>query len=161
MIVILLAGGAGWYGGSWWGRDAIQALAKVNELGRQARAEHDKVARDLKQSTADQIAKYEQDQKRRDAAHIREKRKLDAELANRDRTIARLRSERQGQQTQIAKTEMRLADTTQSEERQRLLGEITRLQKSLADRQAQIEGFECTKVPVPATLLTPLQGGFP
>lgn len=161
LIVIVLAGGAGWYGGSWKGRDAIQALAKVKEVGQQAQAEHDKAVQDLKQSTANLLTDYQKGQKARDAAHAREKSKLDAELANRDKTIAALRNERQGKQTEIERIEVRLAGTTFSEERLRLRDEIARLKKDLAEKQAQIDGFECTKMLVPAQLLTPLQGRLP
>ena len=161
LIVVVLAGSAGWYGGSWKGRDAVQALAKVKELGRQARTEHDKAVQDLKQSTANLIADYRKGQKARDAAHAREKSKLDSELANRDNTIANLRNERRDKQTEIDKREVQLTGTTLPEERQRLLDEIARLKKDLAEKQAQIDGFECTKVPVPAQLLTPLQGSIP
>jgi len=47
LIIMALAGGAGWYGGSWKGRDAIQALDKAKAVGEQAIAERDKLDRDL------------------------------------------------------------------------------------------------------------------
>ena len=47
---------------------------------------------------------------------------------------------------------------TTAEERQRLLAENARLKQEVADKETQIAGFECSKLPVPAPLLSPLQG---
>src|SRR3990167_1673111 len=62
LIIMALAGGAGWYGGSWKGRDAIQALDKAKAVGEQAIAERDKLDRDLKQSLARLTNEFQQGQ---------------------------------------------------------------------------------------------------
>ena len=73
LIIMVLAGGAGWYGGSWKGRDAIQALDKAKTVGEQAIAERDKLDRDLKQSLARLTNEFAQGQQQRDAEHVKGK----------------------------------------------------------------------------------------
>ena len=159
LIIMVLAGGAGWYGGSWKGRDAIQALDKAKAVGEQAIAERDKLDRDLKQSLARLTNEFAQGQQQRDAEHVKVKDELTGALAQRDKTIAALGRARDGGQATIRRNEARIQDTgTSAEERQRLLAENARLKQEVADKETQIAGFECSKLPVPAPLLSPLQG---
>jgi small-conductance mechanosensitive channel len=159
LIIMALAGGAGWYAGSWKGRDAIEALDKAKAVGEQAIAERDKLDRDLKQSLARLTSEFQQGQQQRDAEHAKVKDELTGALAQRDKTIAALGRARDSSRAAIRSNEARIQDAgTSAEERQRLLAENARLKQEVADKETQIAGFECSKVPVPAPLLSPLQG---
>lgn len=159
LIIMALAGGAGWYAGSWKGRDAIEALDKAKAVGEQAIAERNQLDRDLKQSLARLTSEFQQGQQQRDAEHAKVKDELTGALAQRDKTIATLGRARDSSQAAIRRNEARIQETgISAEERQRLLAENNRLKQEVADKETQIAGFECSKLPVPAPLLTPLQG---
>ena len=53
LIIMALAGGAGWYAGGWKGRDLQQAVDKAKAVAEEAVAARDKIERDLKASQAD------------------------------------------------------------------------------------------------------------
>ena len=160
LIVMVLAGGAGWTVGSWSGRDALQALSKAKELGEQAQTEHDKVVKALNQRIVAMTTDFEQDKKKLDDDHAKARTEFSAALANRDQRIADLGRARSGAQSQIAALQQAATSASASpEDRARLQAEITRLQKTVADQQTLIAGLECSKVQVPAELLAPLRVG--
>jgi chromosome segregation ATPase len=159
LIIMALAGSAGWYAGSWKGRDALQALDKAKAAGEQAVAERNQIERELKQNTARLTSEFEQAQRARDAMHVKLTDELNAALAGRDKTIVELGRARDSRQAEIRRLSSQVADAaTTPEERQRLQAEIDRLSREVKDKETQIAGFECSKVPVPAPLLSPLQG---
>lgn len=159
LIVMALAGAAGWWGGSWRGRDALAALAQAKEMAGQAVAERDRIQADLGKTVAQLKAEFQQGQAQRDAEHAKARDELARTLAGRDKTIAELGRARDGRQTEIARLRQQAdAAGTSAEERARLQSEIERLKRDVADKETQIAGFECSKVPVPAPLLAPLQG---
>ena len=83
---------------------------------------------------------------------------LKTALANSDKTVADLKRTRDGTQARIRQNTALIdnKDTTAAE-RTRLQAENDQLRAEVASQQAQIAGFECAKVPVPAKLLSPLQ----
>ena len=121
-------------------------------------SERDKIERDLKASQADLVARFERDQQSRDANHAKVTDELKTALANSDKTVAELKRTRDGKQAQIRQNTVIIEnkDTT-APERARLQAENDRLKAEVASQQAQIAGFECSKVPVPAKLLSPVQ----
>ena len=158
LIIMAVAGGAGWYAGSWKGRDAVEAVAKAKAVAEEAVAARDKIERDLKASQADLVAKFEQAQQARDANHAKVTDELKTALANSDKTVADLKRTRDGKQTQIRQNTALIDNpATSAAERERLLAENKRLSDEVARQQAQIAGFECANVPVPDKLLSPLQ----
>ncbi len=162
LIVMVLAGAAGWYAGSWSGKDAIAALAKAKDLGEQAQAEHDKVVKGLNQRLAGLSSEFEQGQKKLETEHAQAKAEFNAVLAGRDQRIAELGKVRSVTQTRIVTLQQAVASPTiDPEERNRLQAEITKLEKTVTDQQTLIAGLECSKVAVPAELLAPLRGGQP
>ena len=158
LIIMALAGGGGWYAGSWKGRDLQQAVDNAKAVAEQAVVARDKIERDLKASQADLVAKFEQAQQARDANHAKVADELKTALANSDKTVAELKRTRDGKQAQIQKNTALIdnKDTTAAE-RARLQAENDQLRGEVARQQAQIAGFECAKVPVPDKLLSPLQ----
>ena len=158
LVIMALAGGAGWYAGSWKGRDLQQAFDKAKAVAEEAVAARDKIERDLKASQADLVAKFEQAQQARDANHTKVTDELKTALANSDKTVAELKRTRDGKQTQIRQNTVLIDNpATGAAERERLLAENKRLSDEVARQQAQIAGFECARVPVPDKLLSPLQ----
>ena len=168
LIVALLAGAAGWYVGSWSGRDAIQALAKAKALGEQAQVEHDKAIKGLNDRLAGLGAEYAQGKKSLEDAHAQAEREFAAVLAGRDQRIADLGRVRSSTQTQLAGLKQALANAgtgtgtgagATPQDRARLQADIARLEKQVADQQTLIAGLECSKVAVPSELLAPLRLG--
>ena len=159
LIIMALAGGAGWYGGSWKGRDAIAALDQAKAVGAQALAERDKLQGDLQKELTRLTGEFQQGQQLRDSEHAKQATALKTALAGSDKTIADLRRLQSGKQTEIARLAAQATDqTTAPAERLRLQAEVARLQREVQDRETLIAGFECSKVAVPAELLSPLQG---
>lgn len=180
LIVALLAGAAGWYVGSWSGRDAIQALAKAKALGEQAQTAHDQVVKGLNDRLAGLGAEYAQGKKTLEDAHAQAKQEFSSVLAGRDQRIADLGRVRTSTQSQLAGLKQALAHASTGastgantgtgtgtgagtgatpQDRERLQADITRLEKQLADQQTLIAGLECSKVAVPGELLAPLRLG--
>ncbi len=166
LIVALLAGAAGWYVGSWSGRDAIQALAKAKALGEQAQTAHDQAVKGLNDRLAGLGAEYAQGKKSLEDAHAQAEREFAAVLAGRDQRIADLGRVRSSTQTQLAGLKQALANAgtgtgagATPQDRARLQADIARLEKQVADQQTLIAGLECSKVAVPSELLAPLRLG--
>lgn len=160
LIVMVLAGGAGWWAGSWKGRDAIAALEKAKELGEQAQKAQVAETQALKKQLESIGAEFEAKQKARDAEFASAKGALDSALAGRDKTIAALQRSSGSKQTRIVEIEKRVADPTlPSAERGALQSEIDRLRAEVSAERARVAGLECSKVPVPAELLAPLRVG--
>lgn len=159
LIIMALAGAAGWYAGSWKGRDAIAALDKAKAVGEQAIAERDKLQQDLQQNLAKLTAEFEKGQQQRDAEHQQVTARLKDELDKSEGTIKLLKQARDVKQTEIRRLAAMIdSKATSPDERIKLQAQIAALQKDVADKEAKIAGFECTKVPVPTELLSPLQG---
>ena len=166
LIVALLAGAAGWYVGSWSGRDAIQALAKAKALGEQAQTAHDQAVKGLNDRLAGLGAEYAQGKKSLEDAHAQAEREFAAVLAGRDQRIADLGRVRSSTQTQLAGLKQALANAgtgtgagATPQDRARLQADIARLENQVADQQTLIAGLECSKVAVPSELLAPLRLG--
>ena len=162
LIVAILAGLGGWTIGSWKGRDAIQALEKAQDLGKQAEAAQDKAQKALNQQIAELNAKFQADQKRLEDEHQRAKAEFDTVLAGRDRRIAELGKVRTTTQTRIVTLEQKAAEPGLTQEaRDALLADIDRLKREVDAQKTLIAGLECSKVAVPDELLAPLRRGQP
>ncbi len=164
LIAMVLAGAAGYYIGSWSGRDALQALSKAKDLGAQAQAEHDKAMKSLQDKVAGMTSDYEQGKQKLAADHQQAKSEFTATLAKRDERIAALGKSNTGTVTQLAAARAAAASAsantgTTPAEKARLQAEIDRLEKEVAAQKTLIAGLECSKVPVPEELLAPLRVG--
>lgn len=162
LIVMVLAGGAGWYVGSWSGRDAISALAKAKELGDAAQSVHDKTVNDLNRKLSGLAGEFEQGQKKLNDDHAQAKAEFNTALAQRDQRIAVLGQQRSATQTRIVTLrETVAASGVSADDKARAQDEIARLEKVVADQKTLIAGLECSKERVPAELLAPLRTGQP
>ena len=162
LIMAILAGGGGWYIGSWSGRDAIQALAAAKDLGKQAEAAHDKAQKALNKQLTDLNDQFQTGQKKLEDEHSRAKAEFATVLAGRDQRIADLGKARTGTQTRIVTLQQAVVQPgISAEERAKLQTEIDRLKKEVDDQKILIAGLECSKVTVPAELLAPMRRGQP
>lgn len=162
LIVALLAGVGGWTIGSWKGRDAIQAMDKAREVGRQAEDALAKAQKDLNQKITDLTEQHKASQKLLEDDHARAKTEFTTTLAGRDQRIVELGKVRTGTQTRIVTLQQQVAQPGLStEERGRLQAEIDRLGKEVDAQKTLIAGLECSKLAVPAELLAPLRRGQP
>ena len=160
LIVALLAGVGGWTIGSWKGRDAIQALDRAKDAGKQAEDALAKAQKDLNQKIADLTDQHRASQQQLADAHDRARAEFASTLAGRDQRIADLGKVRVGTQTRIVTLQQQVAQPGLStEERARLQAEIDRLSKEVDAQKTLIAGLECSKVAVPAELLAPLRRG--
>ena len=162
LIVALLAGVGGWTIGSWKGRDAIQALDKAKDAGKQAEDALAKAQKDLNQKIADLTDQHRASQQQLAETHDRARAEFASTLAGRDQRIADLGKVRVGTQTRIVTLQQQVTQPGLStEERARLQAEIDRLSKEVDAQKTLIAGLECSKVAVPAELLAPLRRGQP
>ena len=160
LMVILLAGGAGWLLGSRSGADAREALARAQELGKQVQHAHEQETTSLKQQLAKIKADFDQGQQAREAQHAQSKQALDAALAGRDKTIADLNRSVARQQARLTFLQQQLNNPSlPMAERATLKGEVDRLNDELQQERQRVQGVQCSKVPVPDELLQPLRLG--
>lgn len=160
LVLVLLAGGAGWWAGNRSGADAREALTKTQQLGKQALQEHDRETTSLKQQLAKINADFERAQQAREAQQAKDKQALDAALAGRDKTISDLKRNVASQQSLLIHLQQQLADPAlPTAKREAMQGDFDRLNATLQLNQQRVHGMQCSKVPVPDELLQPLRLG--
>jgi hypothetical protein len=164
LIAMVLAGAAGYYLGSWSGRDALQALSKAKDLGIQAQVEHDKAVKSLQDKVASMGTAYAQEKQKLEVGHQQAKNEFTATLVKRDERIAALGKRNNGTVTQLTAARAAAASAnantgTAPAEKARLQAVIDRLEGELAAQKTLIAGLECSKVQVPEELLAPLRVG--
>ena len=64
LVIMALAGAAGWYAGSWKGRDAVEAVARYQKLGEDAEAALKQAKGQLQTDLAAKDAKFDADLKK-------------------------------------------------------------------------------------------------
>ena len=158
IIVMLVAAIAGYFFGSYSGRNAKEALANAQVAAELATKDHDKTVKELNDRLAKLDSDYEIDKKARDASYEKQKIKWAELLAGRDKRITELSKESSGTGAEIERLRRSLKGMTSPEERQRMNERIAKLEKELKDQQTLIAGLECSKVPVPQEMLDRLKG---
>ncbi len=162
LIAMALAGAAGWFGGGWSGRHAVAELAEAKALGKQSREAHDEIVKGLNQKLAGMGSDFAQDQKKRDDAHVKSQAELSGLLGQRDQRIAELGRVKGSTQTRLVSLRQAAAAPGVSPElHAQQIAQIAQLEKTVIDQQIMIQGFECTKIAVPADLLAVFRAGQP
>ncbi len=158
LIIMALAGGAGWWAGSWKGRDAVEAVARYQKLGEEAQAELAKAKTQLATDLAAKDAKFDAELKKLAETHAQQLQSYDAKLAGNQAEISRLSGLSKAGQTRIAElTKQRDAATT-PEQRKAI---DTQIQAAVVEQKAvqvEIDGRVCMAVPVPPTFLAEWKG---
>lgn len=153
LILMVLAGGAGWYAGSWKGRDAVEAVARYQKIGEEAQAALAQAKTQLATDLAAKDAKLDAELKKLADTHARQLQGYDAKLAGNQAEIARLSKAGTAGQARIAElTKQRDAAAT-PQERKAL---DSQLQVAVAEQKAvqtEIDGRLCMPVPVPLAFL--------
>lgn len=160
LIAMVAAGVAGWWAGSWKGRDAIAALEKAKTIGEQVQTAHAQETAALKSRLEAIGAEFAQQQKAREEQFAGARQALETALSGRERTLLALRSSSAGKALQLAEVQKAAeAPGRSAEERAAMQAEIVRLKTELDAERLRAAGLECTKVAVPEELLTPLRVG--
>ena len=161
LVIMALAGGAGWYAGSWKGRDAVDALARIAQSTVQAKEALQASDAKLKTDLAAQKAQFDAERAQLDAAHAQQTTSLQATIASNSQELAKLQKTSLGKQTEIARlTHER--DAAKTPDEKKLLD--TQLQVVVAEQktvQVEIDGRQCLPVPVPLVVRADWRGAAP
>ncbi|MDH4390429.1 MAG: hypothetical protein QE285_03265 [Aquabacterium sp.] len=87
MIIMALAGAAGWYGGNWKGRDAVEAVARYKALGEQAEATLRAVKAQLGTDLAAKDARFDAEIRKLAETHSQQIQTYDARIAGNAREM--------------------------------------------------------------------------
>lgn len=161
LLVMALAGGAGWYAGSWKGRDAVEAVARYQKLGEEAQAALQQAQTRLQTDLAAKDAKFDAEMKKLADTHAQQLQGYDAKIAGNQAEIARLSRLSSAGQARIAQlTQQR--DAAATPEQRRAID--TQLQAEVVAQKAvqvEIDGRQCLAVPVPLAVLADWRGAQP
>jgi len=161
LIIMVLAGGAGWYGGSWKGRDAVQAVARYQKLGEEAQAALQQAKGQLQKDLADKDAKFDAEIKKLNESHTQQIQSFDAKIAGNTKEIARLTQVSAAGQSRIAGLVKQRDAAATPEEKKKL---DTQIQAEVVAQKAvevEIDGRKCLPVPVPLAVLAEWQAVKP
>ena len=158
LILIALAGGAGWWAGGWKGRDALEAVAQYKKLGEDAQAELARTKGQLATDLAAKEASFQAELQQLAQTHAQQLQRYDGQLAGNQAEIARLAKASSAGQARIAElARQRDGAVTQAER----LAIETKIRAAVAEQnavQVEIDGRQCMAVPVPQVFLTEWQG---
>lgn len=156
IVAMVAAGLAGFFLGSWGGRSAKEALARVEASARESEAQFQKTTKELQTRLAALGSEHEQaTQKIKDDFKQQEDAFASA-VAARDQRITELQRSRKGIQAEIADARARLAAAKSEADRKAAEAEIGKLQKQEQVVVTTVEGEQCANVKVPPSLLTAL-----
>lgn len=158
LIIMALAGGAGWYGGSWKGRDAVEAVARYKDLGEKAEATLKQVKAQLGTDLAAKDAKFDAEIKKLAETHTQQIQSYDTKIAGNAKEIARLSQVSVAGQARITGL-MKQRDAATTPEAKKQLD--TQIQAEVVAQKAvevEIDGRKCLPVPVPLAVLADWQG---
>ena len=157
LIIMALAGGAGWYAGSWKGRDAVEAVAKYQRLGEDAEAALKQVKTQLQTDLAAKDAKFDAELKKLNDSHSQQIQSYDAKIAGNQAEITRLGKLSATGQARIADLTRRRDAAATVEEKKKF---DTQIQAEVVAQKAvevEIDGRKCLPVPVPLAVLADWQ----
>lgn len=161
LILIVLSAGAGWYGGSWQGRDAVQAVAKYQKLGEDAQAALVQAKTQLQTDLAAKDAKFDAEIQKLTATHSQQVQSYDAKIAGNAQEISRLSRLSAAGQTRIATLIQQRESAATPDEKKKL---ETQIQAEVVAQKAvevEIDGRKCLPVPVPLAVLADWQAVKP
>lgn len=161
LVIMALAGAAGWYAGSWKGRDAVEAVARYQKLGEDAEAALKQAKGQLQTDLAAKDAKFGAELKKLGETHAQQIQSYDAKIAGNQAEIARLSKASLAGQARIADLTRRRDAATTPEEKKKL---DTQLQAEVVVQKAvevEITGRQCLPVQVPLAVLADWQGAKP
>jgi chromosome segregation ATPase len=153
LIIMALAGGAGWYAGSWKGRDAVEAVARYQKLGEDAQAALQQAKTQLQTDLAAKDAKFDAELKKLADTHAQQIQSYDAKIAGNAREISRLTQVSAAGQSRIASLVKQRDAAATPEEKKRLEAQIQTEVVAQKAVEVEIDGRKCLPVPVPLAVL--------
>ena len=161
LVAMVLAAGAGWWGGSWSGRSAKEGLARAEKAGELLKAEHEKSSAALKAKVDLLTADFDRDKQALAADHARQTGALNAVIAGSKNQVAAIDQARKGTQAELARLQAALATANTLQEKQTLQTAIAAQQQVETKQTTQIAGLQCIDVPVPTAVLAQWRGVQP
>jgi len=161
LVIMALAGAAGWYAGSWKGRDAVEAVARYQKLGEDAEAALKQAKGQLQTELAAKDAKFDAELKKLGETHAQQIQSYDTKIAGNQAEIARLSKASVAGQARIADLTRRRDAAATPEAKKKL---DTQLQAEVVVQKAvevEITGRQCLSVQVPLAVLADWQGVKP
>jgi chromosome segregation ATPase len=156
IVAMVAAGLAGFFLGGWSGRDAKEALARVEASARESEAQYQKTTKDLQAKLAALGSEHEQATQKIKDDFKKQEDAFASAVKVRDQRIVDLQRSRQGIQAEIADAKARLAAAKTEADRLAAQADIGKLQKKEEVVVATVEGEQCANVKVPPSLLTAL-----
>ena len=161
LIIMALAGGAGWYAGSWSGRDAKSAVAAAQVAGKEIEGSREKIQTDLDSKIKTLTLAH-------DAELVQLQSKFDGEsagwkttLAARDDRIKTLNGSAKTFRQQADDLSGQLAAAKSPEESKALKARIAELETKANKAEVESAGVVCSKQTVPDDMLAALRGVAP
>ncbi len=161
LIIMVLAGGAGWMAGSWSGKADRETLAKIEKSTVDAKAAFDKTEAGLRADLASQRSQAEAERQKLAADHAEQTAGFKALIAGNTAEITRLKRTSADKESQI-KGLIVERDAAKTPEARKVIEDKIKVVE--ADRTAvvtEINGRECLPVPVPLPVLVKWRGGQP
>ncbi len=157
LIIMVLAGGAGWWGGSWKGREAVQAVAEYKQKGEQAEAALAQAKTQLATDLAAKDAKFDAELKKLSETHAQQLQSYDSKLAGNKAEIARLSGLSKTGQARIAELTKQRTAAISADQVKAIDNQIQAVVKEQQTVQVEIDGRQCMAVPVPKVFLSEWQ----
>ena len=161
LIIMALAGGAGWYAGSWSGKDAKQALEAAQKAGEEIKVSRDKIQGELDSKilalTTSHDTQVQQIRSKFDSESVEWK----TLLASRDTRIVALNSSAKTFRQQADDLTRQLGSAKSLEESNALKARIAALEGQAKRAEVEIKGVECSAQAVPNDMLAKLRGESP
>jgi type II secretory pathway pseudopilin PulG len=162
LLVILLVGvAAGFFAGSWSGRSAKAALAKVEATGQALEAEHKKQVAELNARMSTLVSDYTRDKQAQDDAHANQIKAMDDILAGAKGRVATLEKTRNDSLSRIAQLKTELGGATTPQARKDIEAAIAVQEGSVKTQSVAILSQQCLETPVPADVLANWNGKQP
>jgi hypothetical protein len=161
LVVALLSAAAGWFGGSWSGRDAQQALAKLKLAGEQVEADRAKVQQDVDRQINVLKAGYQKDLQALVDQHAARSSQMDAAIAGKDKRLAELALAQTDKQSRIRQLDAALAAAKTPQEIKQIQTEREQVQQEVKAVATEVQGVQCQSAVVPPALLVAWRGAQP
>lgn len=161
LVIMALAGAGGWYAGSWKGRDAVDALARIEQSTGQAKAALVQSEAKLVADLAAQKAKFDADRSQLDEAHAKQTQSLQATIASNSQDVAKLQKTSQGRLADIARLTRERDAAKTPDDKKKLDTQLAAVVAEQKTVQVEIDGRQCLPVPVPLVVLADWRGAAP
>jgi hypothetical protein len=160
-IAMAVAAGCGYFVGGWSGRDAKEALTRIEASAKQSDAEYKKTTQALTDKLASLDSEHQKEKQKIEDDFKQQKTSFDTAVASRDTRIADLVKTRAGIQADIAKAQAQLAAAKTDKEKQVAQAALDAANKKETVAVASLDSAQCESAKVSPSLLAALKGGAP